>query len=110
MCKLKNTINPLLEDEPYNFPTIDEQCEKLTGDYFTCLDITGAFPHIVMKENSRKILTVVTIRGYAEPFRLPFGVKTAPKIFQSNIDKLLAGIPNVACIVDDICITGKKTS
>ena len=53
------------------------------------------------------ILTMVTPRGYLIPDRLQFGVKTAPKIFQSNMDQLLAGIPSVACIVDDLCITGK---
>ena len=46
------------------------------------------------------------------PTRLPFGVKTAPKIFQAGMDKLIHGmdgkspIPNTACIVDDICTTG----
>ena len=28
------------------------------------------------------------------------------KKIQSNMDKLIHGIPNTACIVDDICITG----
>ena len=46
------------------------------------------------------------------PTRLPFGVKTASKIFQAGMDKLIHGmdgkapIPNTACIVDDICTTG----
>ena len=54
-----------------------------------------------------EILITVTPWGYLKPYRLQFGVKTAPKIFQSNMDQLLAGIPSVACIVDDVCITGK---
>ncbi|CAL4225020.1 unnamed protein product, partial [Meganyctiphanes norvegica] len=103
----KNTINPLIEDEPYNFPNINEQCEKLMGEYYTCLDITNAYPHIKMEEESKQYMTVVTDRGFAQPDRLHFGIKTAPKIFQSNIDKCLHGIPSCACIVDDICVTGK---
>ena len=103
----KPTINPWIEDEPYNFPTIEEAVDKLNGEYFTCLDIKDAYPHFELEEESQKYLTISTDRGFIQPTRLPQGVKTAPKIFQSYMDKLLAGIPSVACIVDDICVTGK---
>ena len=49
------------------------------------------------------LMTVVTPEGYAEPSRLPYGVKIAPKIFQKNMDQLIHGkdgkgpIPN--CVV-----------
>ena len=104
----KNTINPLIEDEPYNFPSTNDQMDKLNGgEYFTVLDFKGAFSQCECHPDTKKILTVNTPRGFFQPDVLPYGVKTAPKIFQSNIDKLLAGIPSVSCIVDDICITGK---
>ena len=103
----KLTINDYIEDEPYNFPTVAQQLEKLKGDFFSCLDIKGAYKQIKVYEPHRKFLTAVTPRGYFEPERLQFGIKTAPKIFQSAMDQLLAGIPSVACIVDDICVTGK---
>ncbi|CAL4123364.1 unnamed protein product [Meganyctiphanes norvegica] len=53
--------------------------------------------------------SVIALR---QPTRLPFGVKTAPKIFQAGIDSLIQGfegkgpVPNTACVVDDICTTG----
>ena len=103
----KPTINDWIEDEPYNFPTIEEQLDVLDGEYFSCVDIQDAFPHFEVEEESQKYLTVATERGFIQPTRLTQGVKTAPKIFQSYMDKLLVGIPSVACIVDDICITGK---
>ena len=106
----KNTINPLIEDEPYNFPTTNEQIDKLKGEYYTCLDINGAFTHIELEEETQDLLTYSTHRGFIKPTRLPFGVKTAPAIFQSYMDKLLAGIPSCACIVDDICVTGNTPS
>ena len=71
------------------------------------MDFSGAYKQVVVHEPHRKILTIVTPWGYLEPERLQFGIKTAPKIFQSNLDQLLAGIPSIACIVDDVCITGK---
>ena len=102
----KNTINPLIEDEPYNFPTTNEQIDKLKGEYYTCLDINGAFTHILLEEETQDLLIYSTDRGFVKPTRLPFGVKTAPAIFQSYMDRLLTGIPSCACIVDDICVTG----
>ena len=103
----QRTINPFIKDEPYNFPTPNEQIEKLNGEYYTVLDFSGAYQQIKVYEPHRKFLTIVTPWGYLQPERLQFGIKTAPKIFQSNMDQLLAGIPSIACIVDDVCITGK---
>ena len=108
----KSTLNDHIEDEPYNFPTCNEQLDKLKGDMYSVLDMSGAFNQIALHPETATLLTVVTPEGYAEPTRLPFGVKTAPKIFQSNIDKLLHGmdgkgpVAGTACVVDDICVTG----
>ena len=108
----KRTLNDHIEDEPYPFPTCNEQLDKLKGEYYTCLDIDGAFNQILNDPNTSPYLAVVTERGYLIPLRMPFGLKTAPKIFQSAMDKLIHGmdgkspIPSTACVVDDICITG----
>ena len=108
----KSTLNDHIEDEPYMFPTCNEQLEKLRGEMYTVLDMSGAFNQIAVDTETGELLTVATPEGYAQPTRLPFGIKTAPKIFQSNMDKLIHGmdgkspIPNTACIVDDICVTG----
>ena len=107
----KNTINPLLEDFHYPFPTINEQCEKLSGgECYSTLDIREAFPHMEMEEEAKVICTYSTEDGFHQPDRLPFGVKTAPTIFQSYISTLLAGIPSCAVVVDDICVTGRNPS
>ena len=57
---------------------------------------------------SKKLVTINTHRGLFEYNRLPFGVSTAPAIFQRTIDSLLQGIPNVCVYLDDIFITGKS--
>lgn len=38
--------------------------------------------------------------------RLPFGVSSAPSIFQSVMDQVLLGIPGTSCYLDDILIGG----
>ena len=59
-------------------------------------------------DKSKKLVTINTHRGLFEYNRLPFGVSTAPAIFQRTIDSLLQGIPNVCAYLDDILITGKS--
>ena len=63
-----------------------------------------------MEEEAKVICTYSTEDGFHQPDRLPFGVKTAPAIFQSYISTLLAGIPSCAVVVDDICVTGANAS
>ena len=109
----KSTINEHLMPEPYNFPTVNEQLEKLKGEYHSCIDIKGAFNQVPVKPGfSQEIMTMVTPRGFAMPKFMPFGIHSGPKIFQEGMDKLIHGmdgknpIPNTACIVDDVCTTG----
>lgn len=103
----KPTVNPWIVDEYYNFPKPDDIVNDLQGEHYTVIDVKDAYPHMELEEESQEILTIATDRGYVQPTRLPQGVKTAPKIFQSYMDKLLTGPKMVKCVVDDIVITGK---
>ena len=38
--------------------------------------------------------------------RLPYGVSSAPGIFQRLMETMLQGIPNVTVYLDDILVTG----
>ena len=37
---------------------------------------------------------------------MPFGIQTAPSIFQKTMDMILSGIPGVCCFFNDILIVG----
>ena len=109
----KNTINEHLLDEPHVYSTCNEQLDKLRGEHRTTLDLSGAFKQIPVPDKfSQKVLAVVTPFGFAVPTRMPFGVKTAPGIWTSNMNKLIHGmggkppLESTACIVDDVCVTG----
>ncbi|KAI0990380.1 hypothetical protein GJ496_002826 [Pomphorhynchus laevis] len=41
---------------------------------------------------------------------MPYGVSTAPIVFQRYVDQILQGIPKVAAYLDDIIITGKTSN
>ena len=62
-----------------------------------------------LDEAARKYVTINTQKGLFQYTRLPFGVSSAPAIFQRIMDNLLQGIPQVCVYLDDILVTGKST-
>ncbi|RTG90614.1 uncharacterized protein DC041_0002092 [Schistosoma bovis] len=74
------------------------------GTFFAKLDLADAYLQVEVAEDSRDLLTINTHRGLFQYSRLPFGVKTAPSIFQQLMDTILSGILEVATYLDDILI------
>ena len=65
-----------------------------------------AYLQLPLDEASRKYVTINTQKGLYQYTRLPFGVASAPSIFQRTMTNLLQGIPKICVHLDDILITG----
>ena len=103
----KVTINPVLEIDQYPLPKPDDLFATLAGGkQFTKIDLTHAYQQMNLEESSRELVTVNTHKGLYR-YRLPFGVASAPAMFQKTMDVVLQGLPNVICYLDDILVTGK---
>ena len=103
----KVSLNPFLKVEQYPLPTPADLFACLTGGKrFSKLDLTAAYQQVVLDPDSAKLVTINTHKGLYACDRLPFGVASAPALFQRIMDTVLQGIPKSICYIDDILVTG----
>ena len=103
----KVTINQSVQDEQYPLPTTQDLYTMLTGSkVFSKLDLSHAYAQLNVDKESQEYLTINTHKGLYSYTKLPYGVKSAPKIFQSKMDQILQGIEKCVCKQDDILIGG----
>ena len=102
----KVTINPQLEVDQYPLPKPDTIFSTLSeGNWFSEIDLTHAYQQLKLSPTSQELVTINTHRGLYQYTRLPFGVASAPAIFQKVMDTVLQGLPKVICYLDDILIS-----
>lgn len=102
----KVTVNQVLDVDKYPLPNTQDLLSVLAGGTrFMKLDLKHEYP---LSEDSKQFLTINTSKGFYQYNRLPFGVASAPAIFQSTINTILKGIDGVVCHIDDILITGQN--
>ena len=66
-----------------------------------------AWVHDRAHDESQKLTTIKTTTGLFVYTRLPFGVSSAPSLFQRTMDQLLQGIPMTATYLDDVLVSGR---
>ena len=103
----KVTLNQVLEGNmPDTLPTAEDLFSTLTGgQVFTKMDLTNAYLQLGVDEESKSKLTINTHLGLFQFNRLPFGISTAPGIFQGVMTEILEGIEGVVCYLDDILVS-----
>ena len=94
--------------DQYPLPRPEDLFATLAGGkYFSTMDLSHAYNQLPLDHDARKFLTINTHRGLYQYTRLPFGVASAPSIFQKTMDTILQGMDGVMCYLDDILISGR---
>ena len=102
----KLTVNKASKLYKYPIPKIEYLFARLAGGKsFSKLDMAQAYQQLVLDEESREYVVINTHRGPYRYNRLPFGLSSAPGIFQRVMESVLRGIPGVVVYLDDILIT-----
>ena len=91
----------------YPIPRVQDLFAKIGGGKtFTKLDLSQAYLQVPLDKESKKYVVTNTQKRLFKYTRLPYGVSSAPGIFQRVMENVLRGIPNVTVYIDDILITG----
>ena len=103
----KLTVNQVTKLDTYPLPRIEDLFASLSGGQaFTKLDLSNAYQQVSLDDASKAYIMINTSRGLFRYNCLPFGVASAPSIFQLTMETLLQGIPHVSVYLDDILVTG----
>ena len=108
ICVDLKPLNESVLREVHPIPSVDETLGKLAGaTVFSKLDANSGFWQIPLSENSRLLTTFITPFGRFCFNKLPFGISSAPELFQKRMGKILEGLEGVVCHMDDVLVAGK---
>ncbi|XP_055329924.1 uncharacterized protein K02A2.6-like [Paramacrobiotus metropolitanus] len=106
---LSTGLNDALDLHRYPLPHPDELFAALNGGTrFSKIDLKDAYMQIPLDEESRRLVVINTHKGLFQYNRLPFGVASAPSIFQQKMEIVLQGCSGYAVFLDDIIVKGKN--
>lgn len=101
-------LNKFILKHHYLIPTFEEMSIKLKdAKYFSVLDLKDGFWQVSLDESSRHYCTFSTPFGYYEFNRMPFGISTAPEVFQKFNSQVFGHLNGVVVYIDDILIMGR---
>ena len=108
ICLDPKDLNLAIQREHYPLPTIEEIATRLHGaKLFTVLDARHGFWHIRLDEPSSYLTTFNTRYRWK---RMPFGISSAPEVFQRRMHEVIEGLKGVEVVADDFVVVGFGTS
>ena len=108
ICVDLKPLNESVQREVHPIPKVDETLAQLAGaKVFSKLDANSGFWQIPLEEKSKLLTTFVTPFGRYCFNKLPFGISSAPELFQRRMNTILEGLEGYVDLIDDLLIYGK---
>ena len=109
ICVDMKPLNEKVLREIHPMPHVDDTLAQLAGArIFSKLDTNSGFWQIPLDTNCRHLTTFITPFGRFWFNKLPFGISSAPEVFQKQMSNILEGLPGVLCHLDDILVNDKN--
>lgn len=111
LCIDYRRLNKKIIRDRFPLPLIEDQIDRLKGaKVFTTLDLKNGFLHVNVHRDSIKYTAFVTPRGQYEFIKMPFGLCTAPSVFQRYVNYIFQDLISdgtVLAYLDDLAIPSK---
>ncbi|UYV65638.1 K02A2.6-like [Cordylochernes scorpioides] len=105
ICVDLSILNQNILREIHPIPVVEHTLAQLKGaKVFTKLDANSGFWQIPLSSESSALTTFITPFGRFRFKRLPFGISSAPEIFQKRMGQILEGLEGTLCHMDDIMV------
>ena len=109
ICLHPVDLNKAVKREHYPLRTVEEAAATLSeARVFSTLDATSGFYQIRLAEESTWLTMFNTPFGRFKFERLPFGLVSAPEIFQRALTEMFEDIEKCEVIVDGLLVWGKN--
>ncbi|CAB4027032.1 Hypothetical predicted protein [Paramuricea clavata] len=111
ICIDPSDLNKAIKREHYPSKTVEEITTKIPGaKVFSVLDAKSGYLQMKIDYESSLLTTMNTPLGRYRWLKLPFGIKSAPEMYQRAMDDMLEGIEYAYAIMDDILIAGRDVA
>ena len=101
-------LNEAVRRELHPLPKTEETLSELgTAKRFSKLDANSGYWQMKLEKESQELTTFITPFGRYMCKRLPFGISSAPEVFQREMQKVLVDTVGVVCQMDDILVYGE---
>lgn len=108
ICLDPRKLNKALKREHYKIPAFEEIISKFNGaKVFSVLDAAKGFFQIKLSTESSYLTTFNTPYGRYRYLRMPFGICTAPEVFQRVFYNVFQGLEGIGLYIDDLIVWGK---
>ena len=109
ICVDFRKLNSAIKREPFQIPSLEDIFMQLHGaTTFSLLDAASGYHQLEIHPESQHLLTFSSPIGYFCYKRLPFGISSAPEVYQKLMTEVLSGLDGVLCYLDDIVVYGKS--